>query len=176
MKKLLSSLLLLIVFHITINAQKQNKTTTPVLSETSPIMPSIHQVLINDSNQDLNVFSYLVGSEKLVGYDVKIYSYATTDPKIIKTFNNGKTAPVLQLYVIDKAKYIGGILEDQNGKTTIIKNITLEEKDSTLLFKVTGEAFSMSFTLSNGSILKEEEDLTIFFTDKVGTWKINKKK
>lgn len=171
MKKLLSSLLLLIVFHITINAQKPQQQ-----AKTSPTIPSIHQVLINDSNQDVSIFSYLVGSENLVGYDVKIYSYASTDSEIIKTFNNGKTAPVLQLYVINKTKYIGGVLEDQNGKTTIIKNITLEEKDSTLLFTVTGKTFSMSFTLSNGSILREEENLTVFLTNKVGYWKIHKKK
>jgi hypothetical protein len=55
-------------------------------------------------------------------------------------------------------------------------DIKLEEKDSTLMFTVVGKDFSMSFNLNNGAILKEETTLSVFYTEKVGTWKIYKKK
>ena len=44
------------------------------------------------------------------------------------------------------------------------------------VFTVTGKEFSMSFILENGCMLKEDETTTVFNTDKVGVWKINKKK
>jgi hypothetical protein len=130
-------------------------------------------VMVNYIDVDKASFQYMTGSDKIPGYDIKVLSIE--EKKETKKFSNGKTAPILQVYVSNKNKYIGGILEDDKGSRTIIKNITLVEYNNTLVFTVQGSLFSKSFTLEIGSILKEEDNNTIFHTDKIGIWKINKK-
>lgn len=127
-----------------------------------------------DSNQDKHCFQYLVGAEK-TGYQVKVCSYTCENNLPVKTFSNGRSAPILQVYVMNKSQYIGGIMTDSNNNKTTIKDITLVEKDSTLLFTVVGEKFTKSFTLSSGIILKEDEKSTTFYSDSQGVWVITKK-
>jgi hypothetical protein len=127
-----------------------------------------------DSNQDKHCFQYLVGSEKS-GYQLKVCSYTCENSVPVKTFSNGRSAPILQVYVMNKNQYIGGTMTDSKNNKTTIKDITLVEKDSTLLFTVVGEKFSMSFTLSTGIILKEEEKSSTFYSDNQGAWVITKK-
>jgi hypothetical protein len=128
--------------------------------------------MLNYTDIDKTSFQYMTGSDKIPGYDIKVLSL---EKKETKKFSNGKTAPILQIYVLNKNKYIGGILEDDKGNKTIIKNITLVEYNETLIFTAQGTLFSKSFNLENGSILKEEDKNTVFYTDKIGIWKINKK-
>ena len=129
-------------------------------------------VVITPTEVGKSEFQYVTGSDKIPGYDIKVVS---SSKKKIKKFSNGKTAPILQLYVLNNDKYIGGILEDEKENKTIIKNITLSESGKTLLFIVHGSDFSKSFTLDDGSLLVEGEKTTVFYTDKIGIWKINKK-
>lgn len=130
-------------------------------------------VMVNYTDVVKTSFQYMTGSDKIAGYDIKVLSIE--EKKEIKKFSNGKIAPILQVYVSNKNKYIGGILEDDKGSKTVIKNITLFEYNSTLIFTVQGSLFSKSFTLETGSILKEGVNNTIFHTDKIGIWKINNK-
>jgi hypothetical protein len=123
---------------------------------------------------DTNSFQYLVGTDKLSGYDLKVCKKQTVvEP--VKAFSNGRSAPILQVYVINKKNYVGGILENEKGKKTSIKDITLTPKENTLVFTVVGKDFSMSFDLNTGALLKEEELVTVFYTEQIGAWKINKK-
>jgi len=163
MKTLLLSFFLLTAMHSTVSAQ-----TTA----------SSNKAVVNDTNKEDTkyTFQYLVGTDKVYGYEMKVCKYYPSSVEPLKSFKNGKSAPILQVYVMNKSAYIGGVLENEKGKTTIIKDITLAEKDSTLVFKVVGKDFSMSFNLNTGTILKEEETVTVFHTDKIGAWKINKKK
>lgn len=121
-------------------------------------------------------YSYLVGSTQFPQYQIKVCSYSDTNVQSIKIYSNGKSAPILQSYVAKKSEYIGGVMENEKGNKTTINDITLTSSGSTLLFKVSGKDFSMSFTLETGAILKEDEDTTVFNTDKVGIWKIHMKK
>lgn len=118
---------------------------------------------------------YLVGTDTVPGYKLTVCSYPSSKIEPIKKFGNGQCAPILQMYVTNKNKYIGGILENEKGAQTIIKDITLTEDAPTLVFTVVGKDFSMSFNLNSGAILKEEEVDTVFYTENVGPWKINKK-
>ena len=44
----------------------------------------------------------------------------TDKPVKVKSFNNGRSAPILQIYVTNKSTYVGGVLENEKGKTTTI--------------------------------------------------------
>lgn len=135
------------------------------------------QVVNNQIDTGKYSFQYLVGTDKLSGYEPRACVYSTSmSPDPTKPFKNGKSAPILKIYETNKALYIGGILENEQGKTTIITDIALVENDTTLVFTVFGADFSMSFTLETGVILKEEETMTLFYTNRIGVWKINKKK
>ena len=127
-----------------------------------------------DTAKDKTSFQYLLGKQGVT--DLKVCSYSTGNEAAKKTFSNGRSAPILQVYVLNKSQYVGGILENEKGKKTVINDIVLAESGKTLLFTVVGKDFSMSFTLERGCILKESEDVTVFNTDGVGIWKINKKK
>lgn len=117
-------------------------------------------------------FSYLVGSTKVSGYAITTCSFDATNYNLpVKS-----PAPILQIYVLKKDSFIGGTLEDEKGKKTVIKDITLESKDKKdTVFIVTGTGFSRSFKLTEGAILKEEKGTTVFYTNKIGIWKIIKK-
>lgn len=148
MKKLLS-IILLITANVNMNSQTTN---------------------FQASNYE---FAYLVGSTEDTKYELKVHNHPSEAK--VKNFKNGRSAPILQVYVTNKLNYVGGVLENEKGVKTIIKNIALEESGDTLIFTVIGKDFSMSFTLSSGAILKEEKGITVFYTEKVGAWKINKK-
>ena len=121
-------------------------------------------------------FSYLVGSSELPGYEPIECSknLSITD---ITVFPNGRSAPILQCYVMNKKQY--SILENTIGQKTKITDIKLFEtkfeNKETLLFIVSGITFSMAFTLERGFILDEDDNMTIFYTKDVGKWKIYKK-
>ena len=156
MKKLLS-IILLITANINMNSQTAD-------------FKKAKDATYMDSNY---AFAYLVGSVEGTEYELKVHNYPNETK--VKSFKNGRSAPILQVYVTNKLDYTGGVLENEKGVKTIIKNITLEESGETLIFTVIGKEFSMSFSLVSGVILKEEKGITVFYTEKVGAWKINKK-
>lgn len=191
MKKLITAMFLVFSANVLLNAQATSNSTASVASTTKkPItysgdsnsakMSLSYPYATYDSEADSSknkyTFQYLVGSSKVNGYSMHIQTYSTTNVAEVTTFKNGKSAPILQVYVNNKSQYTGGILEDNNGKKTTISDIKLEEKDSTLIFTVVGKEFSMSFNLNNGAILKEDESVSVFYTEKIGAWKIYKKK
>lgn len=173
MKNLITSFLLLAVFTLSVNAQNAPNSKTIKVKKTTE-----SKVVYIDSEPDKSSFQYMTGSDKISGYEIRICNFSDSklNPVVTKVFSNGKSAPILQVYVSNKAQYIGGVLENEKGKKTLITDITLTEKGTTLIFTVSGKDFSMSFNLENGSMLKEDSEVTVFNTDKVGIWKINKKK
>lgn len=119
---------------------------------------------------------YLVGSLEVPGYKIK------TQECVIKV-NDGEIvhAPVMAYFEQKKQDYIGGTIEDSNGKTTIIKNIsTMVEKDvdgnnvTTLI--VEGKDFTMKVSTLGGEMLSHDDTQTIFYSKDTGIWKIFKKK
>lgn len=122
-----------------------------------------------------NTFEYLVGQRNMAEYSLDVCWY--TLPKNVKLvkFSNGMSAPILQAYVINKSKFIGGKLENTSGLQTEIVDIKLMETPKTLIFNVMGKSFNMGFVLEKGALLKEEENYTTFYTEGVGIWKIYKK-
>jgi hypothetical protein len=165
MKKLFVSFLIFILSHSLVSAQELKKASGP---ENKIACIEKDEVGVN--------FQYMTGSNEMPGYEIKVYYFSNEKIKPLKTFSNGKSAPILQIYVNNKSKYIGGILESEKGTKTTIKNITLVENGNTLLFTVVGKDFSMSFILENGCLLKEDDNTVVFNTEKVGIWKMNKKK
>lgn len=122
-----------------------------------------------------NSFEYLVGKKGLAEYDIDVCRYTLPTHFMLNKFSNGISAPILQLYVFEKKKFIGGKLENTSGFKTKIINIELREIHNSLVFVVIGKEFNMWFTIESGSILKEGPDYTVFYTEGVGIWKIYKK-
>lgn len=173
MKKLLLSIFICTMC-CTVNAQTyaSNKTATYSASYANLNYDT------NTRDNNKNSFQYLVGTEVMPGYEVRVCTYSDSNAAVYKpkVFSNGKSAPILQMYTENKSKYIGSIMQDSTGKQTTIKDITLVEKGSTLVFTVTGKTFSMSFDLSSGMLLKESATETTFYTKGKGPWKIFAKK
>ena len=116
--------------------------------------------------------SYMTGSLRVGGYSVltktmNISSYTFT--------SESARAPILQVYVCDKNKFLGGFIEDENGQTTKILDIKITNIDGGAKFDVVGEKFSKSLTTQDGEMLKEEKTYTIFYMPGVGIWTIYKK-
>lgn len=185
MKTLFSLFFMSLAVNVTLTAQTNNSNATANASTNSKVSTGATNVVKTnatyvetgkDTGQNKNSFQYLVGSQKVDGYAMQVHTYSPSTTIVVTTFSNGRSAPILQMYVNNKVDYIGGTLENSKGKTTTITDITLKEKDSTLIFSVIGKDFTMSFTLSNGAILKEEPNVTVFYTEGVGAWKIFKKK
>lgn len=122
-------------------------------------------------------FVFLVGSEKVEGYKLQVCKVvvSTTDVDVTTKFKNGRSAPVLQLLVSNQTLYVGGFLEDEKGKKTPILSSSLKDDEKTITFTVVGKDFSRSFTLETGQILNQNATTMVFYTDKVGVWKIHKK-
>lgn len=169
MKTILLLALTLIMSMPTI-AQETSKKTTEVTYK--PVYTTKSYKKGDSKNADKNTAMYLVGTDKMKGYDLEIKSCSTEN---IKKLSNGKTAPALNCFIIDKNEYIGGDLVFGKKKTEIV-DIVLEPagKDGAV-FTVKGKKFNMSFTLLNGMILKIGGDETVFHTGGKGAWKIKKK-
>lgn len=160
-------------------ADSQIKITSnkQIVSSKSTLDGSSHFFAFNNTSKEEENFVYLVGSKKIPGYDIQVckVDYNVNDANSMKMFNNGKRAPVLQLFVASKQNYIGGILEDEKGKKTIIIDASIVEEGNTLRFTVIGKNFSRSFTLETGEIVKQNSTTLVLYTDKVGIWKVIKK-
>lgn len=136
-------------------------------------LPTLAIVLIcNILISQTKEISYMTGSLRVPGYKtitktLNISTYTFTASSV--------RAPILQVYVCDKRKFIGGILENNKGEKTTIVNMTLVETANDAKFEVVGKDFSRSFTLYEGEMLQEKSNFTIFYTEKVGIWKIYKK-
>lgn len=138
--------------------------------------PTFHFFVLNPPTTKESGFVFLVGSTKLSGYKVQVCNVKfNEDAEITKRFSNGKSAPILQLFVAHKENYIGGSLENENGKKTIITDATIAEDGNTIKFTVVGKDFSRSLTLDNGEILSQNSTTLVLYTDKIGIWKIIKK-
>lgn len=116
-------------------------------------------------------FSYLVGSTKFPNYQLQTHNYDASNFKEVMK----KPAPILQIYTLKKYGFVGGMLHNENGKKTKIKDITVISNDKNTTFTVVGEKFSREFELNNGVILSEENKYTTFYTKGIGIWKIYKK-
>jgi len=123
----------------------------------------------NDEGKQIN---YLTGSSQIGGYTVvtktmNISSYTFTSSSV--------RAPILQVYVCDKSKFVGGILEDEKGKKTTILNLRLVEFGKELKFEVIGKDFTKYLLVDDGEMLQEEKNFSTFYMSGVGIWKIYKK-
>lgn len=119
-----------------------------------------------------NKVTYIIGTTKVAGYSVETRTYNASSLDI-----ENKTAPILQVYLATKDKFVGEYLTNEKGKKTKIVDMKLEPtptgKDN--IFTVIGKDFSMSFKLTNGFILLDEKNTVVFYTDGVGVWKVNRK-
>lgn len=116
-------------------------------------------------------FSYLVGSKNFPNYQMETHSFdASNYREAIK-----KPAPILQIYTLKKDSFIGGTLQSEKGNETKIKDIKIVSSDKSTIFTVVGENFSRGFELNGGVILSEESKCIVFYTHKIGIWKIYKK-
>jgi hypothetical protein len=114
---------------------------------------------------------YIIGSSVVPGYDIEIRT-CPADENV--TLSNGRKIAGLSCILLEKTDYIGGNLI--SGKdTTVITNVVITPTEDGAIFAVTGEKFSMDFTLSTGTILKLEDNYTVFNTDGKGIWSIVKK-
>lgn len=137
------------------------------------ILVTLYTIVCMFSNaQSKEKFNYLTCNEKMPGYAV------TTKTCCSNSYNINKEdgAPILQVYVQDKALFIGGEIENTKGERTKITDLTLKKEDKHSLFTVVGKKFSINLNTQTGYILKEEKDYTIFYSDGIGIWKIYKNK
>jgi len=114
---------------------------------------------------------YLVGSSTIPGYELEIRS-CPIDESV--TLSNGRRIGGLNCILVDKDDYIGGEIIF-NGNSTKIISISIITKGNDAEFIVNGENFSMSLTLSNGTILELEDNYSTFNTNNIGIWSIYKK-
>lgn len=117
--------------------------------------------------------NYITGSPAVAGYSIKTCSLDAT-PLGLTSFT---PAPILQVYIASKSDFVGGTLISEKGKKTTITNLKLEKTPTgkNSMFTIIGKEFSRGFTLSDGFILKEEGKEIVFYTDKIGIWKVIKK-
>lgn len=142
-------LLIMLLLNITTLIYSQNKKYTSAINQ--------------------NDFCYMLGKQGLPGYEPIQCSKNINN---IVIYSNGKSAPILQYYVSNQKKY--HFVENTMGEKTKIIDIKLFDVKATLLFIVSGEKFSMAFTLEDGFILEENDNNTTFYTENVGKWKIYK--
>lgn len=117
--------------------------------------------------------NYITGTPKVSGYSVKTCSIDAAPFNLVQ-----KTpAPILQVYLSEKNKFVGETLTNEKGSQTKIVDMKLESskngKDN--VFTIVGKDFSMGFNLVNGFILMEEKSTIVFYTDGVGIWKANRR-
>lgn len=115
---------------------------------------------------------YLVGSDHMPEYKIELKKCSTKGQIIL---SNGRTAPALNCFIVDKKDYIGGTLVSSDNTTEIV-DIKMEPLgESGAKFIVMGKSFDMSFTLVDGMILRIGGEEVIFHTEGKGVWKISKK-
>jgi len=114
---------------------------------------------------------YVVGSNKIKGYAIEIRSCPLDEGVILE---NGRRIAGLSCIVTDKSQYVGGTLTFKKKETEIL-DMKVQTVGNEVRFVVTGKDFNMELTLSNGAILKMEDDVTTFFTKGKGIWSIAKK-
>ena len=115
---------------------------------------------------------YLVGSDHMPEYKIELKKCSTKGQIIL---SNGRTAPALNCFIVDKKDYIGGTLISSDNTTEIV-DIKMEPLgESGAKFIVMGKSFDMSFTLVDGMILRIGGEEVIFHTEGKGVWKISKK-
>ena len=134
------------------------------------------KILLKESNTNSilneNETVYLVGSDNFPEYKVEIKKCSTKGQIAL---SNGKTAPALNCFIMDKKEYIGGTLVYLKKKTVIVDIKMEPEGKDGARFTVIGKGFDMSFTLSDGMILRVDGEEVIFHTEGKGAWKIKKK-
>lgn len=116
--------------------------------------------------------NYLTGSSIIPGYAVvtktmDIASYTFTSESV--------RAPILQVYVCDKSKFIGGTLLNEKGEETKILNLKIHDSSGEFKFEVVGEKFSRFLNLSDGEMLLEDKTHTVFYMPSFGVWTIYRK-
>ena len=114
---------------------------------------------------------YIIGSCVIPGYSLEIRT-CSADESI--ELPNGRRIAGLSCILLDKSEYIGGKLIFNNDTTTITDVVITPTEDGAI-FHVIGKKFTMDFTLSTGSILKLEDNYTVFNTEEKGIWTIYKK-
>lgn len=115
-------------------------------------------------------FIYLVGSANFPQYDLKVKEATINSNKKTKS-----KAPVIVYFEQNKNEYVGGMMVDEKGNKTIIKDIIIYNTDSSSVMLVKGETFSKTLNTKTDLILKNENDETVFYENKVGAWKIFRK-
>ena len=156
-------LLFALTLVITCSAIAQSKVTSSKIS----LKESNKNSILNE-----NETVYLVGSDNFPEYKVEIKKCSTKGQIAL---SNGKTAPALNCFIMDKKEYIGGTLVYLKKKTVIVDIKMEPEGKDGARFTVIGKGFDMSFTLSDGMILRVDGEEVIFHTEGKGAWKIKKK-
>jgi hypothetical protein len=128
---------------------------------------------VSAQSDKVNNITYLVGCEKIPGYNVLTVRTDSVNFDITKT-----NAPVLANYEKNKKLYIGGYMVNEKGDSTIIKDIKMSDSAGVVTFKVIGKDFTRQITTKSSSnyLLSVTPLTSVFYTDGVGIWKINKKK
>jgi len=158
MKTILLSLLLICT--ITLNAQND--------STMYSYYPSNISVPEFDGKEYV---PYVVGSHTIPGYELEI-RVCSLDEAIL---SNGKRIAGLSCIITEEESYVGGDLIFDGDTTTIVSVKAVAKGSDGAEFVVTGKDFTMKFNLSDGHILKLENDYTTFNTEGVGVWTITKK-
>jgi len=114
---------------------------------------------------------YLVGSYRIPGYELET-RICSKEESI--TLSNGRIVAGLSCILLEKTDYVGGTMVFDKDTTTIT-NVTVVPVGNGAEFTVSGEDFSMSFTLRTGMILRYESNYATFNTENKGIWTINKK-
>lgn len=129
------------------------------------------QIVLNTADTNFE-FNYIVGSSFVPGYPIR------TKNMSIKTSTPSKmlNAPILQVYVLQKKEFIGGILEDEKGNKTKITDMLVSVDGKKISYTVKGKLFDRGFLLADGAILYEDKTTIVFYTEKIGVWKITKRK
>jgi len=162
----MKTLLLLLALIMSANTDAQSASKTD-----STITWTVYQSTGTDTYTSEGTLPYLVGACDISGYDIE--TRVCTDDETV-TLSNGRKIAGLSCIIFDTPEYIGGEMVF-NGDTTVVKNIEVAPVADCAVFTVTGEDFTMSFTLKTGIILKYESDYTTFNTEGRGIWTIHKK-
>lgn len=135
------------------------------------LMLCVFMTMISWAQSTPQKFPYIIGTDKIPGYTVETKTCCLGSYVI----DTQRRAPIIQYYVLNKSKFLKGTLSDEKQNKTEIIDIKFEDTEGESVFTVVGKKFSRSFTLRTWMILKESDVYTIFYTDKIGAWTINKK-
>lgn len=135
------------------------------------LLSCVNCVIAQEGNK--NNITYLVGCEKIPGYNVLTVRTDSVNFDVTKT-----NAPVLANYEKNKKLYIGGYMVNEKGDSTVIKDIKMYDSSGVVTFKVIGKDFAREITTKTSSnyLLSVSSTTSVFYTEGVGIWKIIKKK